>query len=68
MLKKRLDKIGATEIPLSDLSNAFDSLPHELLIAKVKDFVFDINALNLIQNYISIRKQRTNIISCSSWL
>ena len=48
---------------LADLSKAFDSLGHELLIAKLKAYGFSLTALKLVHNYLSNRKQRTNINS-----
>ena len=53
---------------LTDLSNAFDCLSNELLIAKLNAYGFSIAALRLVQNYLSNRKQRTKINSdFSSW-
>ena len=51
-----------------DLSKAFDTLDHELLIAKHFAYGFDKNALSLIKSYLSDRWQRVKINSSySSW-
>ena len=46
---------------LTDLSKAFDSLPHKLLIEKLKAYGLTIDARNLIENYLTSRKQRVKI-------
>ena len=46
---------------MTDLSKAFDCLPHELLIAKLRTYGFDLKSLNLIYNYLSNRKQRVKV-------
>ena len=53
---------------LTDLSKAFDCLSHDLLLAKLNAYGFNLPALRLIQSYLSKRKQRTKINSeFSSW-
>ena len=46
---------------LTDLSRAFDCHPHDLIIAKLNSYGFNLTALNLIHNYLIKRKQRTKI-------
>ena len=51
-----------------DLSKAFDTLNHELLIAKVHAYGFTKKALDLIYSYLIQRWQRTEInTSFSTW-
>ena len=66
--KKSVDNSGAFGALLTDLSKAFDCLPHELLIAKLDAYGFDKSSLKLIHSYLSNRKQRVKIIDTySSW-
>ena len=67
-LKKSLDSGLKTGILLTDLSKAFDSISHDLLLAKLNAYGFCNNSLMLINDYITGRKQRTKIgSSFSSW-
>ena len=66
--KESVDNGGAFGALLTDLSKAFDCLPHDLLIAKLNAYGFDEKALKLIHSYLSNRKQRVKINdSFSSW-
>ena len=64
--KKILDKGGTFNALLTDLSTAFDCMTHDLLIAKLHALNFDMNALNLIFENLTGRKQRVKINSSFS--
>ena len=52
----------------TDLSKAFNCLSHDLLIAKLRTYGFDIPALRLLHNYLTNRQQRVKIDHrLSSW-
>ena len=46
---------------MTDISNVFDCLSHELITAKLNVYGFGFNSLKLINNYLSRIKQRTKI-------
>ena len=53
---------------MTDLSKVFDCLHHELLIAKLYAYGFDIKSVRLIQQYLSNRKQSVKVGNAySSW-
>ena len=53
---------------LTDLSKAFDCIPDDLIIAKLEAYGFHIDALKLIHDYLSNRKQRVEVNDAySSW-
>ena len=51
---------------LMDLSKAFDTLDHNLLIAKLFAYGFEKDALRLVKSYLSDRWQRVKINTCVS--
>ena len=60
MIKKWKESVNndrAFSALMTDLSKAFDCLHHELLIAKLDVYGFDIKSAKLIQQYLSNRKQ-----------
>ena len=59
--KKAVDNAKVFGALLTDLSKAFDCLLHDLIIAKLNSYSFNLAALNLIYNYLTKRKQRTKI-------
>ena len=66
--KNSLDKKGVAGALLMDLSKAFDCINHELLIAKLSAYGFCKDALLMIYNYLSGRKQRVKVNgSFSTW-
>ena len=63
-----LDNKGFGGAILMDLSKAFETLNHDLLIAKLHKYGFDKSALKLIKSYLSNRWQRTKVNSSfSTW-
>ena len=67
--KAMLDKGGFAGAVLMDLSKAFDTINHELLIAKLRAYGFSFKALKLVLHYLCGRHQRVKInLSFSSWV
>ena len=59
--KMSLDSRGNAGGVLMDLSKAFDTINHKLLIAKLHAYGFDIASLEIMYDYLSDRWQRTKI-------
>ena len=57
-LLNRGQKIGAI---IMDLSEAFDTLNHKLLLEKLQAYGFDEKSLSFIDSYLTNRNQRTKI-------
>ena len=67
--KNELDQGNEYGALLTDLSKAFDCLPHDLIVAKLHAYGFSIESLKLINSYLTERKQRVKMNDqFSSWL
>ena len=65
---KELDESGFVGTILMDLSKAYDCLPTDLMVAKLEAYGIPKESLQLISDYLSYRKQRTEIGSAySDW-
>ena len=61
--KEAIDSSKAFGALLTDLLKDFDCLSHDLLIAKLHAFSLDLVSLNLQQDYLTNRKQKTKVNS-----
>ena len=59
--KKQLDMNYVVGAILMDLSKAFDCVPHDLIIAKLDAYGFDMSSLKFILSYLTNREQSTHI-------
>ena len=59
--KETLDQRKAVSAIFMDLSKAFDTLNHDLLLAKLEAYGFSENSMGYIQSYLDNRLQRTNV-------
>ena len=66
--KKQLDNGEKVRVIFMDLSKAFDTINHSLLLAKLKAYGFSNQVLRLLQSYLCNRFQKSIINgSFSSW-
>ena len=61
MVTETMDRGCAIDIFYFDLEKAFDTVPHEQLVAKLKTACSDCRIINWIIDYLSGRKQRVVI-------
>lgn len=59
--KESLDNKNLVGAVLMDLSKAFDCIPHDLLIAKLNAYGFDLSALKYVYSYLKGRRQCVKI-------
>ena len=65
--QKNWEKLEVKKVSLlTDLSKAFDCIPHNLLIAKLSAYGFDRKSLTFISAHLKSRKQKTRIGSAFS--
>ena len=66
--KAKLNSGSKVGVIITDLSKAFDSLNHDLLLAKLETYVLDDNAVSFMRSYLKNRLQRCKInTSFSKW-
>ena len=56
--KQVTDKAECISAIYMDPSKAFDNINHNLLLAKLRVYVFSTNALNLLYSYLKYSKQK----------
>jgi hypothetical protein len=67
--KQALENNKYVAAMLMDLSKAFDCLPHQLIIAKLKTYGMKEEGCAFIWSYLSKRRQRVKLSGCvSEWL
>lgn len=64
--RQDLDKGKTVGSVLLDLSKAFDLIPHNLLMDKLKAYVLSAQSLNLIKDYLSGQRQRVKVVNAKS--
>ena len=66
--KNTLDKGGYVSTIFMDLSKAFDTLSHDLLIARLDTYGFEMDSLSFMKSYLNDRQQQIRINDkFSSW-
>ena len=66
--QREFDNSGLIGTVLMDLSKAYDSLPHDLIIAHFEAYGLSKNGIELLLDYLEGRKQLVKIgSSCSFW-
>ena len=66
--KNMLDKGGYVCAMFMDLSKAFDTIHHDLMIAQLRAYGFSLNALQYMRSYLTNRQQRVWVHSnFSTW-
>ena len=66
--KNSIDNKGLAGALFMDLSKAFDSVDHSLLLAKLNAYGINMDALQLLRSYLSKRHQRVKVNSTfSDW-
>ena len=60
-LKQELDNLKVIGIDSRDLSNVFDTHPHNLKVMKSKQYQVDDKVIDLLKDYLSNRRQRVKL-------
>ena len=59
--KKELENHNIIGLVSMDLSKAFDTLPHDLIVEKFKAYGADDKTVELIQDYLTNQRQRVKL-------
>ena len=59
--KRGIDNGNYVSVLFTDLSRAFDTINHDLILAKLKAYGFSNHALNVMHSYLKNRKQKVQI-------
>ena len=60
-IKKNIDSGSAVGAVFLDLSKAFDTVNHSVLLSKVSNFNLSVETMNLMESYLTGRKQCTRV-------
>ena len=67
--EKKLNQGNEFDVLLTDLSKAFDCLPHDLTVAKLHPYNFLIESVKILNSYLTKRKQMVKMINEShGWI
>ena len=61
--KRGIDNEGYVSAIFLDHSKSFDTINHDLMLAKLKAYGFSTNVLNLMHSYLKNRKQKVQLIT-----
>ena len=61
--EKKLNQGNEFDFLLTDLSKAFDCLPHDLTVAKLHPYNFLIESVKILNSYLTKRKQMVKMIN-----
>ena len=68
-IRKKLDNNENTAAAFIDLSKAFDSISHEILLQKLTMLKIDDNAMSMMESFLINRQQKVTLPSgCSDWI
>ena len=68
-IRKKIDQNEYVTAAFLDLSKAFDSISHSILLEKLRELNFNKVAISLIQSYLTGRNQKVMLNNCKSdWI
>ena len=61
IISKWVDDGSPVDVIYLDFGKAFDKVPHQILLIKIKSHGMGVNIVNLVQNWLTDRKQRASV-------